>query len=52
MGRLIGERPTLLVFAGGAKEGYEVRTGRDWYEDYVPVADHLVVRYLAQGGRR
>jgi hypothetical protein len=43
---------TLLVCVGGDKEGYEARTGRDWYDDYVPVADHVVVRYLAKGGRR
>lgn len=43
---------TLLVCVGGDKEGYQARTGRDWYQDYVPVADQVVDIYLVRGGRR
>jgi hypothetical protein len=42
----------LLVCVGGDKEGYQPRTGRDWYEDYVPAADQVVDAYLTRGGRR
>jgi hypothetical protein len=36
---------TLLVCIGGNKAGYEERVGRDWYDDYVPVADRVVDGY-------
>ena len=36
----------LLACVGGDKEGYEDLTGRDWYDDYVPVADVVVDTYL------
>jgi len=36
----------LLVCVGGDKEGYKDLTGRDWYDDYVPVADVVVDTYL------
>lgn len=36
----------LLGCVGGDKEGYTTRTGRDWHDDYVPVADEVVDRYL------
>ena len=36
----------LVVCLGGNKAGYEARTGRDWYDDHVPVADQIVDRYL------
>jgi hypothetical protein len=39
---------TLLACLGGNKAGYEERTGRDWYDDHVPVADQIVDRYVAQ----
>ena len=35
----------LLVCVGGNKYGYEERGGRDWYDDYVPVADLVVDSY-------
>jgi len=36
----------VLVCVAGNKHNYEQRTGRDWYQDYVPVADEIVTRYL------
>ncbi len=33
---------TLLVCVAGNKDGYQERVGRDWYDDYVPVADRVV----------
>lgn len=36
---------TLLVCVGGNKHGYEERVGRDWYDDYVPVADRVADSY-------
>ena len=29
----------VLVCVGGNKEGWQERTGHDWYDDFVPVAD-------------
>ena len=40
----------VLVCVGGNKEGWEERTGHDWYDDYVLVADQIVGRYLTRGG--
>lgn len=36
----------LLVCIAGDKEGYATRTGHDWYEDYVPVADQVADEYF------
>lgn len=36
---------TLLVCVAGNKDGYQERVGRDWYDDYVPVADRVVDSY-------
>jgi len=41
----------VLVCVGGNKEGWQERTGHDWYDDYVPVADQIVDRYLTRGGQ-
>ena len=41
----VDEDRTLLVCVGGNKDRYEVRTGRDWYDDYVPAADRIVDSY-------
>ena len=40
----------VLVCVGGNKEGWQERTGHDWYDDYVPVADQIVDRYFTRGG--
>ena len=40
----------VLVCVGGNKEGRQESTGHDWYDDYVPVADQIVDRYLTRGG--
>ena len=40
----------VLVCVGGNKEGWQERTGHDWYDDYVLVADQIVDRYLTRGG--
>ena len=40
----------VLVCVGANKAGWQERTGRDWYDDYVPVADQIVDRYLTRGG--
>ena len=34
----------VVVCVGGNKHAWEERTGRDWYDDYVPVADQIVDR--------
>ncbi|MGH9122844.1 MAG: hypothetical protein ACRDYC_13030 [Acidimicrobiales bacterium] len=39
----------LLACIGGDKEGYEIRAGHDWYDDYVPVANQLIDPYLKEG---
>jgi hypothetical protein len=36
----------VLVCVAGNKHNYEQRTGFDWYDDHVPVADEIVTRYL------
>jgi hypothetical protein len=36
----------VLICVAGDKHTYEERTGHDWYDDYVPVADEIVTRYL------
>lgn len=36
----------VLVCVAGNKHDYEQHTGHDWYDDYVPVADEIVNRYL------
>lgn len=36
---------TLLVCVAGNKDRYQERVGRDWYDDYVPVADQVVDSY-------
>jgi len=41
----VDEDQTLLICIAGNKDGYEERTGRDWYDDYVPVADQVVDTY-------
>lgn len=38
----------LLVCIAGNKDGYLKRTGRDWYDDYVPVADEVVDWFLQE----
>jgi hypothetical protein len=40
---------TVVVCLGGNKDGYEARTGRDWYDDHVPVADLIVDHYRKRG---
>ena len=40
----------VLVCVGGNKEGWQERTGHDWYDDYVLVADQIVDRYRTRGG--
>jgi hypothetical protein len=37
---------TVVICLGGNKDGYEARTGRDWYDDAVPVADRIIDHYL------
>jgi len=39
----------VLACVGGDKEGYTARTGSDWYDDYVPVADQVIDHYLRRG---
>ncbi|MGC8512351.1 MAG: hypothetical protein ACP5P1_04830 [Acidimicrobiales bacterium] len=41
----VDEDQTLLVCIAGNKEGYEERTGRDWYDYYVPVANQVADIY-------
>ncbi|MHB2029744.1 MAG: hypothetical protein ACYCPT_13150 [Acidimicrobiales bacterium] len=41
----------VLVCLGGDKHGYKERTGRDWYDDYVPLADQIVKQYYDRGGQ-
>ena len=40
---------TIVVRVGGNKDRYEARTGRDWYADYVSVADLIVDHYRSKG---
>ena len=40
---------TVVVCLGGNKDRYEGRSGRDWYADYVPVADLIVDHYRSKG---
>jgi hypothetical protein len=40
----------VLVCVGGNKRGWQERTGHDWYDDFVPVADQIVDRYVTRGG--
>ena len=40
---------TVVVCLGGNEDRYENRTGRDWYKDYVPVADLIVDHYRSKG---
>lgn len=42
----VDEDEKILVCVAGNKAGYLERTGRDWYDDHVQVADQLVDRYL------
>jgi len=41
----VDEDRALLVCVGGNKDRYLERAGRDWYDDYVPVADRVVDSY-------
>jgi hypothetical protein len=40
---------TVVVCLGGNKDRYQTRTGRDWYDDHVPVADRIVDHYRSKG---
>jgi hypothetical protein len=40
---------TVILCLGGNKDRYETRTGRDWYDDHVPVADLIVDNYRSKG---
>lgn len=41
---------TTVVFClGGNKDRYEIRTGRDRYDDHVPIADLIVDHYRSKG---
>lgn len=42
---------TLLICIGGNKHRYQEQVGRDWYEDYIPIADQVVDSYKRRGLR-
>jgi hypothetical protein len=47
----VDEDRALLVCVAGDKDGYQERVGRDWYDDYVLVADRVADSYKKGASR-